>query len=135
MHVCERHILVDEQLRLKWNPSVLSQTTIHLTHTKDMKDPGELLTPTHDHISVRSRMETPKDRVPFTLLDDLLLDLGHSPVIETLVSRSLDVHIAVSTYVVSFSIAPSTVRLSSSCRLPSNPRSRVLHTSSKAIPR
>ena len=92
MNVREHHIIVYQQLRLKRKPQLSDrQTMIDLTHMKDLKDPGEVPVPTRDRIFVRLRMQTTRDRMPFTLFDDLLLDLGHRPAIETLVSGPLGV--------------------------------------------
>ena len=79
-----------------------------MTHVEYVEDPVEVLPPTRNHIFVGLRMEDSRDRMPFTLVDDLPLDLGHSSAIETLVSGPLtDGHAAGSTYVVSCSIASS----------------------------
>jgi hypothetical protein len=45
-------------------------------------------------------MEDPRGRMSFTLADDLPLDLGYSPAIESLASGTLGVHIVGLTYVV-----------------------------------
>ena len=105
------------------------------TYVEDVEDSIEVPVPPRNRIFVRLGVETPRDRMSFTLFDDLLLDLGHGPTIETIVSGLLDAGIADSTYVVSCSIAPNTDRLSSSNRLPSKPRSRALHTSPQDTPR
>ena len=88
-----------------------------------MKNPIELLPPGGNRIFVVLRMEDSRDRVPFTLLNDLPLDLGHSSVIEASVNELFGGRIARPTHVVSFPMAPSTDWLSSSGRLPFNPRS------------
>ena len=47
-----------------------------------MKDPIEILPPTGDRILVVLRAEQSGDRISFTLLDNLALDLGHGSAIE-----------------------------------------------------
>ena len=49
------------------------------THVEDMKDSIEVLLPSGDGILITFCMEEPRGRVPFPLLDNLLLDPGHSP--------------------------------------------------------
>ena len=46
-----------------------------------MKDPVEIAVPSIDCGLVFARMECPGDPISFTTLDDLPLDLGHSPTI------------------------------------------------------
>jgi hypothetical protein len=53
-----------------------------------MKDPVEVRPPGGDRLFVALRMEKSRDRISFTPLDDLPLDLCHSPAIETTVSKS-----------------------------------------------
>ena len=48
-----------------------------------MKDPVEALLPSSDRIFVVLRVEGSGDHVPFTLLDDPIMDIGHSSAIET----------------------------------------------------
>ena len=57
-----------------------------MTYVEDVKDPSEVLPPTRNHIFVDLRMENSRDHISFALVDDLPLDLGHSPAVETLVS-------------------------------------------------
>ena len=59
-----------------------SPDRIDLTYIEDVKNPVEVLAPSHNRILVGFRMGEPRDRTSFTLADDLLLDLGHSPMIE-----------------------------------------------------
>ena len=76
-----------------------------MTHVEDVKDPSEVLPPTRNCVFVGLRMEGPGYRVSFTLVDDLPLDFGHSPAIETFMSGLLGGHITGSTYVVNCSMA------------------------------
>ena len=105
------------------------------THVKDMEDPVEVQLPGGDHFFIVLRVEVSRDDVSFTPLDDVLLNLGHGPLVESLVSEPPSVWIIGSTYVVNCSIASNTDRLNSSARLPFNPRSRALHASAQASPR
>ena len=132
----EHHIVADQQLRLEGKHSVTAELhEIDLTHIEGVKDPVEILPPTRNHIFVPLRVEGSRDRTSFTLVDDLPLDLGHSPAIETLVSEPLSGRAAGSTYVVSCWIAPSPDWLRSSSRLPFKLRSRELHTRAQNSPR
>ena len=56
---------------------------IDSTHVEDVKDPVEVLPPGHNHVFVGLRMEDSRNRMSFALVDDLPLNLGHSPAIET----------------------------------------------------
>ena len=76
-----------------------------------MKDPVEVQLPASDRFFI-VHVDKSRDRIPFTPLDNFPLDLGHSPVIESVVSKSLGVCIAGSTHVVRCSIASRTDRLS-----------------------
>lgn len=106
------------------------------TYIEDAEDPGQVLLPGNDSIFIRLRMEESRGRTSFTLLDDLLLDLGHgSAIIGTLVSETPRAYIADSTHIVNCSIASSTEWLSLSNCLPFNPRSRALQTSAHDSPR
>jgi hypothetical protein len=51
-----------------------------------MKDPVEILFPSGDRFFIVLRVEESRDRVAFTMLEDLPLYIGYSPTIETLVS-------------------------------------------------
>ena len=73
-----------------------------------MKDPAEVQPPGGDCFLIVLRMEKPRDRVPFTILFDVPLDLGHGPMIESLVSGLHDMSIAGPTHVVNCSIASNT---------------------------
>jgi hypothetical protein len=72
-----------------------------------LEDPVEILPPGCNHIFVVLRVEGSGDRMLVTLVNDIPLDLGHSPAIETFVSGPLNVWVTGSTYVVSCSIAPT----------------------------
>ena len=52
-----------------------------------MKDPIEVQPPGGNRFLIVFRVEKSRDRVPFTPLDDVPLDLGHGPVIERLVGE------------------------------------------------
>lgn len=73
-----------------------------------MKDSVELQPPGGDRILVGLRVEESRDSVPFTPLDDLPLDLGHSPAIETLVREWPSGCIAGQTHMVNCPIASNT---------------------------
>ena len=102
---------------------------------EDLKDPHEILLPTRNRILIALLVDKSRESIPFALVDGLLLNCGHGSVIGTVVSETLNAHLPDQTHVVNFSIAPNTDRLSSSDRLPSNPRSRALHTSAQDCPR
>jgi hypothetical protein len=53
------------------------------THVEDVKDPIEVLPPSSNHILVVLRAKESRDRISFSPLDDLPLDLGHGSAIET----------------------------------------------------
>jgi hypothetical protein len=48
-----------------------------------VKDLIEILPPSRYRLFVVLRVEQSRDRIPFTPLDDLALDLGQGPAIET----------------------------------------------------
>ena len=128
MDIREHGMVVDQQLRLKWELSAIVKRDRINTYVEDAKNSVEVPSPTRNHIFIGLCMEDPRDRTSFTLFDDLSLDLGHSPAIDKAsVSRPQSVHISASTYMVSSSIAPSTDGLRLSGRLPFKPRSRALH--------
>jgi hypothetical protein len=74
-----------------------------------MEDPAEVQFPIGDHISITLRVEESRDRILFTLLDDLPLDLGHGTAVEILVSELLGEGMDGPTHFVNCSIACSTV--------------------------
>ena len=88
-----------------------------------MKDPDEIVPPNRNLVLIALRAEKSRDRIPFTVLDDFRLDLGHRSAIQALVRGSFVVDIAIPAYAVNCTIAPRTERLRSSNRLPSTPRS------------
>ena len=49
------------------------------THVKDMKNPVEVQSPSGDRLFVVFRVIMSGDHIPFTPLDDVPLDLVHSP--------------------------------------------------------
>ena len=100
----------------------------------DLKDPDEVQLPSRDLILITLRVEYSCGHVPFPLLGDLLLDRGHGSAIGTLVSETLGGRIVDPTHVVNSLVASSTDWLSSSNRLPFNPRSSALHTPAQVFP-
>ena len=76
-----------------------------------MKEPVQVKHPRSDRPIIFLRAEMLRECVLFTPLGDILLDLGHGPAIEGLVSKPLWVGIAGSTHVVNCSIALRTDRL------------------------
>lgn len=88
------------------------------TYVKDMKDPAKAQPPGSDRLFItraeKSGDHIPKSRghIPFIPLDSFPPDLGHSPVIESMVSKLPGICIACSAHVVSCSIASRTDRLS-----------------------
>ena len=87
-----RQVSIHQQLRLKMVHQRLPNR-IDLTHGEDLKDPIEVLFPTGDCILVVLRVEDLRNRISFTLLDDLVLYPGHSPAIYRLVSELLGAYI------------------------------------------
>ena len=75
-----------------------------------MKNPVEVQPPGRDRLLVVLRVEHPREPISLAPLDDVLLDLGHSPTIESLVGESPDVRIPGpdSTHVVNCPIASNT---------------------------
>ena len=103
---------------------------------EDLKDPGEVLLPTGNHTPTILAVEESGAHVQFTLLaNSLLPNRRQSSEIGTLVSETLGVRVPAPTHVVNCWIASSINGLSSSCCLPSNPRSRALHISTQDRPR
>ena len=51
------------------------------THGNNMTNLVEIQPPASDRLVVLLRMETARNWVPFALLDNVLLDCGHSPAI------------------------------------------------------
>ena len=73
-----------------------------------MKDSVEVQLPGSDRLFIVLRMEEPSDHISLTPLDDILLDFGHCPTIENLVSGFPGALIAGSTHVVNCPIASNT---------------------------
>jgi hypothetical protein len=92
---------------------------------EDIEDSIKVSSPSCDFVFVAPCVEGSRDRVSLAPDGDLPLDLSHSSAIETVVSRLSCVRTSGSTHPVSSPIASSTDRLSSSDRLPFNPRSRA----------
>ena len=78
------------------------------THIEDEKDPVEVQPPGCDRLFIVLRVEKSRDRISFAPLDDIPLDLSHSPAIASLVSELPKVHIPGSTHVVNSPIASNT---------------------------
>jgi len=54
------------------------------TYVKDVKDPVEVQPPGGDRLFIGLGVEESRERVPFTPLDGLALNICHSPVIESI---------------------------------------------------
>jgi len=76
------------------------------THVEDLKSLFEAQLPVGDLLFVFLRVEIPKDRTPFTSLDELPLNIYHGPAIEDNVMDSS--RYARSTHTDSWFIAPCT---------------------------
>ena len=90
------------------------------TYVEDVKDLDKVLLPSGNLVLVSLREDKPEGCVPFTVLDDLPLDIRHSSVIKQLVGGLLGMRITGPAHVVRSPIASSTSWLSSSNCLPSN---------------
>ena len=88
-----------------------------------MKDSDKVLLPSSDLLLVALREDESGHHIPFTLLDDFLLDPGQSSAIETLVSGSLAVDTTGLAYLVRPPIASRMDWLSPSKLFPFNLRS------------
>jgi len=53
------------------------------THIEDMKDPVEVQLPGSDRLLIILRVEKSRDRISLAPLDNVSLDLGHSPEVES----------------------------------------------------
>jgi hypothetical protein len=104
------------------------------THVEDEKDPGEVRPPGSDCFLVVLCVDKPRDYIPFSLLDDLPLDLRHSPAINSIVNEVFKLYIAAVTHAVSWLIASHTELLRSLNRFLFNPRSSAVQTSAQASP-
>jgi hypothetical protein len=69
------------------------------THVKDVKNLDEVQPPGIDRVVVVLLVKTSRDRISFTPLHDVPLDLCYSPAIESLVGGSSDIGIAGSTHI------------------------------------
>ena len=87
-----------------------------------MTNPDEVLHPSGIPVLIALREDETRDYIPFTQLDDLSLDLGHSSAIMTLVSESPGVCIAGPTHIFKTPIASKMGWSSSYNRFPFNPR-------------
>ena len=52
------------------------------THIEHVKNPDKVLLPTRNLVLITLRMDESGERIPFTLLNYLRLDLGHGSAIE-----------------------------------------------------
>ena len=64
------------------------------TYIEDVEDPDKVMPPNRNIVLITLRVEQPGCHIPFTLLDNLPLDLGNSPAVETSVSESQSVPVA-----------------------------------------
>ena len=130
---CNHRVGIYRKFGLNWTSLATSGKTDR-TYIEDVKDPIEVQLPGSDRLFVVLCVKESRDRISFTLLDDLPLNLADSPVIERSVGRPLDVCMVVAAHVVNRSIAPRTDWLSSSSCFPFNPRSRAWQTSAQDKP-
>jgi hypothetical protein len=125
MDICNYHVGIDYQLGL--NEGRISShipNGTNRTNVKDMKNPEKVPIPSGNLVLVALCEDKPSERGPFSLLGNLLLDLGHGSVVETLMSgfSSLGERTAGLTHAVKSPIASKTACVSSSNRLPFNLR-------------
>ena len=78
------------------------------TYIEDMKDPVEVRPPGSDRLFIFFRVEKSRDRTSLAPLDDVPLDLSHSPAIMMLVNEPPNVCIPDATHVVNSPIASKT---------------------------
>ena len=78
------------------------------THVEHMKDLVEFQPPGDNCHFIVLRVEISRDYVPFTPLDDVPLNLGHNPAIESPISASPGMSITGPTHVLNCSIASNT---------------------------
>jgi hypothetical protein len=90
-----------------------------------MKDLVEDTSPRGNRIFVVTRAKGSRDPVPSILLDDVTLDLSHSPTIGVLTNGAPLASMVGVTHDVSCSIALRTEELRSSMLFPFKPRSRA----------
>ena len=94
-----------------WNwtvGNVHAECRSHRTHVENVKDPVEVQPPARDCLFVVLCVEHPRDPISFAPLDNVPLDLSHSPAIWNFVSESLATCVAGSTHVVNCTIASNT---------------------------
>ena len=82
------------------------------THIENMKNPVQVQLPGTDCLAVALLAKMSRDRISFTALDNMPLDLGHSPTVESLVRKPSRKAVAGSTCIVNCSIALRTDWLS-----------------------
>ena len=81
-------------------------TEVNRTYVEDSKNPGEVQPPGGDCLLIVLREES-RDCTPFPPLDNLFLDLRHSPAIQGMVNRARSISTDL-TYTVNCSIASRT---------------------------
>jgi hypothetical protein len=120
--ICDRHVGIDCQLRLKGACQVRERPTepTNRTYVEDVKDPDKVLLPSCDLVLIAFGKDESIDRAPFTLLNHLPLHLGQCSAIKLSVSGSLWVHMNGLAYTVSSPIASRTDWLSWSNCFPFN---------------
>ena len=90
MNARHDRICVDGKFGLAGGQSALQQLSRESdgTYIEDVKDPVELQLPARDRLFVGLRVEMSRDRTSFLPIDDVPVDLGHSPAIESSMSES-----------------------------------------------
>ena len=104
------------------------------TYVEEAMGPVEIILQARNCILIALRTNESRDTIAVTLLDDTVLDIGHSSAILP-VRESPSLEIACSTHVVRNSIALSAEWLSSSNRRSPNTRLRTSHTRTHSNPR
>ena len=79
-----------------------------LTYVEGIKNPIKVRPPCGDRILIILHTVRSGERIPFTIFDDLLLDLRHSPVIKSIVGELSKSCTTGLTYVLSCVIASRT---------------------------
>ena len=76
MNIRNHHVGVNRQFGLKALLSFRVANVSGGTYVEDMKDPYKILFPRRNLALIALREDESMYRIPFTLLDDLLLNLG-----------------------------------------------------------
>jgi hypothetical protein len=103
------------------------------THGEDLKDIVEVQLPGGDRLFVVLHVEVSRDYIPFTPLDELLVNVCHGPTIEYFSGRS-EADVVGSTHNFNRFIAPYTDGLSSSGFFPFVPLSSARQTLAQSDP-